>query len=96
MSTVGIKDLKNRLTHYLRLIQKGEEVIVTDRGQPFAVIHHITSDERVLSREGRLDQLATQGKICLPSRKLARRFKLVPYKGPSTVQAVIQDRERAR
>ena len=96
MSTVGIKELKNRLTHYLRLIQKGEEVIVTDRGQPVAVIHHITLDKLVLSRTGRLAQLATQGKICLPSRKLPTRFKPVPYKGPSAAQAVIQDRERTR
>ena len=96
MSTVGIKELKNRLTHYLRLIQKGEEVVVTHRGQPVAVIHHITSDEPVMPREGRLAQLATQGKICLPSRKLPTRFKPVPYKGPSAAQAVIQDRARTR
>jgi antitoxin (DNA-binding transcriptional repressor) of toxin-antitoxin stability system len=95
MSTVGIKELKNRLTHYLRLTQKGEEVIVTDRGQPVAVIHHITSNEPVLTREGRLAQLAAQGKICLPSRKLPTRLKPVPYKGPSAAQAVIEDRERA-
>ena len=95
MSTVGIKELKNRLTHYLRLTQKGEEVIVTDRGQPVAVIHQITADQPVLTREGRLAQLATQGKICLPSRKLATRLKPVPYKGPSAAQAVIEDRERA-
>jgi antitoxin (DNA-binding transcriptional repressor) of toxin-antitoxin stability system len=95
MSIVGIKELKNRLTHYLRLTQKGVEVIVTDRGKPVAVIHHITSDQPVLTREGRLAQLAAQGKICLPSRKLATRLKPVPYKGPSAAQAVIEDRERA-
>lgn len=95
MSIVGIKELKNRLTHYLRLTQKGEEVIVTDRGKPVAVIHHITSNEPVLTREGRLAQLAAQGKIFLPSRKLPTRPKPVPYKGPSAAQAVIEDRERA-
>jgi antitoxin (DNA-binding transcriptional repressor) of toxin-antitoxin stability system len=96
VSTVGIKELKNRLTHYLRLTQKGEEVIVTDSGKPVAVIHHITSEDLVLSGEGRLAQLAAQGKISLPSRKLAGRFKPVLYKGPSAAQAVIEDRERAR
>lgn len=70
MSTVGIKELKNRLTHYLRLTQKGEEVIVTDRGQPVAVIHHITSDQPVLTREGRLAQLAAQGKDLPPFTKV--------------------------
>ena len=88
--------MKNRLTHYLRLTQKGEEVIVTDREKPVAVIHHILSDQAVLTREGRLAQLAAQGTVFLPSRKLATRLKPVPYKGPSAAQAVIEDRERAR
>ena len=92
MSIVGITELKNRLTHYLRLTQKGEEVIVTDRGQPVAVIHQITSDQLVLTREGRLAKLAAQGKICLPSRKLPTRLKPVAYNGPSMAQAVIEAR----
>ena len=96
MSTVGIKELKNRLTHYLRLTRKGEEVIVTDRGKPVAGIHYITSEDLVLSGEGRLAQLAAQGKISLPSRKVAGQFKPVRYKGPSAAQAVIEDRKRAR
>jgi antitoxin (DNA-binding transcriptional repressor) of toxin-antitoxin stability system len=95
MSIVGIKELKNRLTHYLRLTQKGEEVIVTDWGKPVAVIHQFTSDQPVLTREGRLAQLAAQGKIFLPSRKLATRLKPVHYNGPSAAQSVIEDRERA-
>ena len=95
MSTVGIKELKKRLTHYLRLNPRGEEVIVPARGQPVAVIHYITTDQSVLTQEGKLAQLAALGKIFLPSRKLATRFKPVPYKGPSAAQAVSEDRERA-
>lgn len=94
MSTVGIKELKNRLTHYLRLTQKGEEVIVTDRGRPVAVIQQITSSRSVVSLEGRLAQLASQGKITLPTRKLSKGLKPVSYRGPSLAQAVIEDRER--
>ena len=43
MSTVAIKELKNRLTEYLRRTKKGEEIIVTDRGKPIAVIQPIES-----------------------------------------------------
>jgi antitoxin (DNA-binding transcriptional repressor) of toxin-antitoxin stability system len=32
MRTVGIRELKNRLSEYLRLVRRGEEVLVTDRG----------------------------------------------------------------
>ena len=41
MSRVGVKELKDRLTHYLRLTQKGEEIVVTDRRRPIALLQHI-------------------------------------------------------
>ncbi len=31
MRTVGVRELKNRLSEYLRLVQQGEEILVTDR-----------------------------------------------------------------
>lgn len=31
MITVGIKELKNRLSHYLREIKKGEKIAITER-----------------------------------------------------------------
>jgi len=36
MISVGIRDLKNNLSHYLRRVQAGELVVVTDRGRPVA------------------------------------------------------------
>lgn len=42
MSIVGIKELKNRLTQYLRQTKKGEEVVITERGKPIAVIRQST------------------------------------------------------
>jgi len=35
---VGIRELKNRLTHYISLIKRGEEVVVTERGSPVAIL----------------------------------------------------------
>ena len=32
MTSVGIKELKNRLSFYIRLVKRGEAVQVTDRG----------------------------------------------------------------
>jgi len=37
MQLVGIRELKNRLTYFLSLISKGENVVVTDRGNPVAI-----------------------------------------------------------
>ena len=36
MKTVGIRELKNRLSEYLRQVRSGESVLVTDRGEVIA------------------------------------------------------------
>ena len=33
---VAVRDLKNRLSEYLRRVQSGEEVVITSRGRPIA------------------------------------------------------------
>ena len=38
MRSVGIRELKNRLSEYLRAVRRGETVLVTDRGQVIAEI----------------------------------------------------------
>jgi prevent-host-death family protein len=38
MATVGVRELKNRLSEFLRRVADGERVTVTDRGRPVAVI----------------------------------------------------------
>lgn len=38
MTTVGVRELKNRLSEFLRRAAEGERVVVTDRGRPVAVI----------------------------------------------------------
>lgn len=36
MRTAPVTDLKNRLSHYLRLVASGESVTITDHGKPIA------------------------------------------------------------
>ncbi len=36
MKTVGVRELKNRLSEYLRQVRSGEGVLVTDRGEVIA------------------------------------------------------------
>jgi len=94
MSTVGIKELKNRLTHYLNRTQREEEIVVTDRGKPIALIQAIGAARPTADRETRLAQLAALGKILLPTRTPSKRLKPVPYRGSSIGQAVVEDRDR--
>ncbi|HEX9755137.1 MAG TPA: type II toxin-antitoxin system prevent-host-death family antitoxin [Gemmatimonadales bacterium] len=36
MKAVGVRELKNRLSEYLRRVRGGEEILVTDRGEVIA------------------------------------------------------------
>lgn len=38
MTSVGIRQLKNHLSQYLRRVSAGERVVVTERGRPLAII----------------------------------------------------------
>jgi prevent-host-death family protein len=92
MSTVGVRELKNRLTRYLRETKNGGEVVVTERGHPIAVIQPVRSVKRPASLEARLAALAARGVVTLPSRRPGKRVSLVTVKGPSVSRAVLEDR----
>lgn len=52
MKTVGVRELKNRLSYYLRIVQSGEVVRVTARDKVVAEIH-----KSKLSKAARDDRL---------------------------------------
>ena len=57
MRRIGIRELRQRASEYIRLVEEGETVEVTDRGRPVAMITPIRRDESTverLIREGRL------------------------------------------
>jgi antitoxin (DNA-binding transcriptional repressor) of toxin-antitoxin stability system len=69
MKTVGIRELKNSLSEYLRQVRSGESLLVTDRGQVVAELSppgHAVADGSVpvgllsLARRG-LATLASPG-----------------------------------
>ncbi len=65
---VGTKELKNRLSYYLRRVRQGEAVEVTDRG---AVVAELRAATRQVTTkdEAALELLAGQGVVTLPARK---------------------------
>jgi len=92
VAKVGIRELKNRLTYYLRLTKQGEEVVVTDRGQPVAVIQPIQYAEPTVSLETRLARLAARGLVTLPSQKPLERVRRVTASGPPLSRIILSDR----
>jgi prevent-host-death family protein len=43
-ASVGIRDAKIHLSKYLKLVQQGTEVIITDRGRPVGKIIPISTE----------------------------------------------------
>ncbi len=92
MSTVGIKELKNRLTEYLRRTKQGDEVVVTERGKPIAVIQPIASAERLQSLDAKLAKMAALGWVSLPSKKLRKRVRQIRVSGIPVSQTIVSER----
>ncbi len=92
MTTVGVKQLKNRLTQYLRRAKHGEEVVVTERGKPIALIQRIESADRVTSLEARLAKLAVLGRVALPTRRPLRQVRRSKVIGRPVSEIILEDR----
>lgn len=54
MISVGVKELKAKLSSYMRLVRKGEEVIVTDHGREVALVIPISKERQVIKSLGAL------------------------------------------
>ena len=50
-TTVGTRELKNRLSEYLRRVKAGETVIITERGKPVGQILPIQADPTALLKK---------------------------------------------
>jgi prevent-host-death family protein len=87
MASVAVRELKNRLSEYLRKVKAGERLVVTERGKPVAVISSARSpaDEKI---EAMVRERAARWGGGKP-RGATRPPKI---KGPSVAQAVIEDR----
>jgi prevent-host-death family protein len=92
MSTVGVRELKNRLTHYLSRAKRGEEVVVTERGKPVAVLQAVHAVERPSSIEARLAKLAATGLVSLPAGRRLGRIRRVRVAGPPVSRTILEDR----
>jgi prevent-host-death family protein len=61
MKAVGIRELKAKLSEYVRLVRSGEVVLVTDRGEVVAELSPPRTARRSPSEEVVLDDLVARG-----------------------------------
>ncbi|HEX9668238.1 MAG TPA: type II toxin-antitoxin system prevent-host-death family antitoxin [Thermoanaerobaculia bacterium] len=99
MESVGIRELKNRLSHYLREVRRGEVVQVTDRGEVIAELRppepQNEHQRELLRRYPKLAELVRSGSIRLGGPNRPEVYKLLPavLKGITSAELLDQDRE---
>lgn len=86
---VGTRELKNRLSEYLRRVKAGESIIITERGKPVGQILPIPDD-----LSNRLKKLAEAGVLEWNGQTIPPYRPKVVNKGQSLLSdLVIKDRE---
>lgn len=89
---MGVRQLKNHLTRYLRVVGEGQTVVVNNRNRPVAVLKR-PDRHTALTREERLAALVAEGKI-LPAARPGgfKAFKPVAVKGRLASRVIFEDR----
>jgi len=92
MISVGVRQLKNSLTRYLRLVDQGQALLVTNRNRVVAVLKKPDRNSAPTLEE-KLAALVAEGKL-LPAAKPGpfKPFKPVHVKGQPVSKAIIEDR----
>jgi prevent-host-death family protein len=86
---VGVRELKTRLSQYLRQVKAGQTVIVTERGQPIGRIVPVAQP-----LETRLEAMAQAGLILWSGKKLEPMPPVARVRKNRTVAALlVEDRE---
>lgn len=93
MSTmVGVRELKNALSRYLRLAASGEAIVVCEHGRPLAILAPLPDDSAPpKSTAEHLASLAARGLVVLGVGGRRRKHRRGPRVDLST--AVIEGRE---
>jgi prevent-host-death family protein len=63
MNTIGVAELRQNLSTYLRRVERGERLVVTDHNRPVAILGPAPRDG------ASLDRLLAEGRVARPGRR---------------------------
>jgi len=87
MTNVGVRELKNRLSYYLREVKRGRPITVTERGRSVAILIPADSPDARVARE-----LAGRGIGSWGGGKPKGASRPVIIKGKPISRIVLEDR----
>ena len=94
MKTVGLRELKNRLSEYVRDVRNGETVLVTDRGEVVAELRKPLPPEAPEDPYPGLLLLAQRGLLTLGGANAPELYPSLPPLLPPGSAAALLDEER--
>lgn len=91
MLSRGVKEVRDHFTQYIRRVSEGEEVVVTERGRPVALLKPIPKG---LTVDERLEIASVKGLIRLPQKKggLPAHHK-IKLTGRLVTEIILEERE---
>jgi len=94
MKSVGIRELKNRLSEYVREVRSGEAVLITDRGEVVAEIVPPGEPENEVAVPSVLIALARKGILTLGSSNEPSAYPELPplLKNRSVTELLSEER----
>jgi len=88
---LGLREANQHFSKAIKAVRTGKDVILTERGQPIAVIKPIKEEH---DRDAVLRRMADDGLITLPSRQgPLPRFLPIRIKGKPLSRTIIEDRD---
>ena len=87
---IGVKELRDKFTKYLRLVKAGEEIIVTDRGRPVAVLSPLREG---IPLEEKIEELARRG-LVRPPKGRPQLPPPVKIEGRPISHLIVEERRR--
>jgi prevent-host-death family protein len=88
---VGIRELKSRLSHYIRHVKSGQTVTITERGKPVGQIVPIAQEQSI---EDRIKAMQEAGLLEWNGQKLEPMEPVARTRGDRTVaDLLLEDRE---
>ncbi len=92
VKAVGIRELKDRLSSYLRLVRQGEEILITDRGEVIAELKQ--PSPRVGLAYPALLEMVRQGRARMGLPNSAYSYRVPDSVAPEGTAARLLDEER--
>ena len=93
---IGIRELKNRLSEIVHRANQGEQITITNHGQPLCLLTPVQVEE--IKRPEFLERAIAEGRVRPATRtSMSQSTPITPRKaGPTTTELITQSRRELR